>query len=120
MPLFGPPNIEKMKSKGDVMGLIKLLSIPNYKSDLRNSAIDALSQMGVSAFSPLITALFDKDPFISDGAQSVLKKIGTPAVEGLIKSLPFLREEGLRRLEGIDPNWGMSEAARNALPVLID
>ena len=29
MPLFGPPNIEKMKEKGDIKGLIKALQHKN-------------------------------------------------------------------------------------------
>lgn len=45
MPLFGPPNIEEMKKKRDVRGLIRAL---NYKEDwqLREAAIRALGELG--------------------------------------------------------------------------
>jgi hypothetical protein len=41
MPLFGPPNVEKMKAKGNVKGLIKAL---NYYQNMRvrRAAAEAL------------------------------------------------------------------------------
>ncbi len=43
MSLFGPPNIDKMKSKGDVTGLIKALE---YKdSSVRKSSAEALGEL---------------------------------------------------------------------------
>lgn len=45
MPLFGPPNIQKMKEKGDVKGLIRALS---YEKDIyiQKAAWEALLEMG--------------------------------------------------------------------------
>lgn len=57
MPLFGPPNIEKLKAKRDVKGLIKAL---DYKEDLiiRSGAVVALGEIGdARAIEPLITLL---------------------------------------------------------------
>ena len=45
MPLFGPPNVEKLKAKGNVKGLIKAL---DYKKDasVRRAAAKALGKSG--------------------------------------------------------------------------
>jgi HEAT repeat protein len=44
MPLFGPPNVAKLKAQGDVPGLVKAL---DYDSDwvVRWSAAEALDQI---------------------------------------------------------------------------
>ncbi|WP_119071415.1 HEAT repeat domain-containing protein [Aggregatilinea lenta] len=44
MPLFGPPNIEKMKAKGDVKGLIKAMEHKN-KPVVRKHAAQALGEI---------------------------------------------------------------------------
>ncbi|MCC7162462.1 MAG: HEAT repeat domain-containing protein [Anaerolineae bacterium] len=44
MPLFGPPNIEKLKAKHDVNGLIKALG-DQKNSDLRAKAAKALGEI---------------------------------------------------------------------------
>jgi len=57
MPLFGPPDIVKLRKKKDVKGLIKALQ---YKDDLkiRQAAAETLGQnMDVRAVPPLIKAL---------------------------------------------------------------
>lgn len=53
MPLFGPPNIEKMQAKHDVNGLIKALG---YKDDdIKCDAVKALGEIGdPSAVAPLV------------------------------------------------------------------
>jgi len=59
MPLFGPPNVEKMKARRDVSGLIKALE---YKKDvsIRQQAALALGQIGdTQAVEVLIHALDD-------------------------------------------------------------
>ena len=61
MPLFGSPNIEKLKAQGNVNGLIKAL---DYKKDVtvRMTAAKELGQIGdTRAVVPIITALGDKN-----------------------------------------------------------
>jgi HEAT repeat protein len=61
MSLFGPPNVEKMKAKKDVNGLIKALS---YTKDatIREAAASALGEIGEPrAVEPLIVVLNDRD-----------------------------------------------------------
>ena len=97
MPLFGPPNVEKLKSKHNVKGLIKALG---YKKDpsVRGNAADALVEMGAPAVAPLIAA-FDRSKL--EGCQDIteiLAKIGEPAVEPLIT---YLEERRLAPIHGI-------------------
>jgi len=58
--LFGPPNIDKLKSKKDITGLTKALG---YKKDtnVRVSAIRALGEIGDAlAVEPLLDCLWDE------------------------------------------------------------
>jgi hypothetical protein len=57
MSLFGPPNIEKMKARRDVKGLIKALRNHNWR--IQTSAHDALKEIGAAAMPSLIKALHD-------------------------------------------------------------
>jgi HEAT repeat protein len=85
MGLFGPPNIEKLKAKKNVKGLIKALQYKN-KGKVRRQAADALAVLGdVKAAEPLIHAL--KDEYVRWDAANALAKIGGPAVEPLIRAL---------------------------------
>jgi HEAT repeat protein len=87
--VFGPPNVEKMKSKNDVIGLIKAL---DYKKDdsVRDAAARALGELcDPRAVEPLIDCIW-KDGFV---AINSLGEIGDPrAVQPLIDLLK--REEG--------------------------
>lgn len=61
MPLFGPPNIEKLKAKGDIKGLIKAL---HYKRNwhVRMRAAEALGDLGCKeAIGPLVECLISED-----------------------------------------------------------
>lgn len=86
MGLFGPPNIEKLKAKGDVEGLIKALS---YKDpEIRKEAIEVLGKINnPDAVEPLIQALKDEYWGVRWYAVRALGKIGEPAVGGLIQAL---------------------------------
>ena len=83
MPLFGKPNVRKMKEEGDVKGLIKALS---YTKDPYTCefAVDALGQIGdPAAVEPLISALAGKVPNRLNVAVA-LGQIGDPrAIEPL-------------------------------------
>jgi HEAT repeat protein len=85
MGLFGPPNIEKMKAKRDVKGLIKALGYQK-DSSVRKQAAETLGEIGdARAVEPLIAALYDA--YLRDAATDALVSIGTPAVEPLIAAL---------------------------------
>ena len=88
MPLFGPPNVEKLKAKGDVKGLIKAV---DYKKDaaIRQAAAEVLGQIGgEQAVEPLIAALKDADKDVRQGATRALGRIGRArAVEPLMATL---------------------------------
>jgi HEAT repeat protein len=104
--LFGPSNVEKLKAKGDVQGLIKALS---HKKDVqidwqkasveakakykgyaavRQAAAEALGQIrDARAVEPLVAALKDKMASVREAAIKALVKIGTPSVMSLVAAL---------------------------------
>jgi HEAT repeat protein len=84
--LFRPPNVDELKSKGDVKGLIKALE---YKKDVsvQQDTINALAGIGEPAVLPLVTAIENGGPETRRKAPEALGKIGAPAVEPLISSL---------------------------------
>jgi HEAT repeat protein len=103
MGLFGPPNVEKLKARGDVAGLIKAL---DYQKDdlVRDQAAVALGDLGdPGAVAALIAALKDNQSKVRIAAAGALGQIGAPsAVEPLIAALK-------------DKENGMSVAAAQAL-----
>jgi HEAT repeat protein len=60
MPLFGPPNINRLKSRLNIKGLIKAL---DYKKDagIRDQAIEALGELGGLAATEPLLSLLDKE-----------------------------------------------------------
>jgi HEAT repeat protein len=91
MPLFGPPDIEKLKATGNIKGLIKAL---NYKKDatIRQTAAQALVEMGHArdAVESLDKLGWQPDKSEVGAAYWVAKRqwdkcveIGAPAVEPL-------------------------------------
>ena len=88
MGIFGPPNIEKMKAKKNVKGLIKALSY-RKNIDERKAAAEALGTIGDSrAVETLITALKDEDRRVHGAAAKALGETGDlRAVEPLIPDL---------------------------------
>jgi hypothetical protein len=103
-PLFGPPDVEKMKAKRDVKGLIKTL---NYKSDpqVRRDAARLMGEIkDPRAIEPLIAALHDEKIWWS--AAMALGEIGdSHAVAPLISALRFdgVRDVTAERLR--DMSW---------------
>lgn len=87
MGLFGPPDVEKMKAKRDVKGLIKALGYE--KNAIRKSAAEVVGEIrDASAVVPLIATLEDKDWEIRHSAAEALGKIGDArAVDPLITAL---------------------------------
>jgi HEAT repeat protein len=88
MPLFGRPNVSKMKDKRDVEGLIKALE---FKRDVevRREAIHALGAIcDARAVEPLIKVLMDPDDTMRLAALNAMGNIrGERALEALIAQL---------------------------------
>ena len=76
MGLFGPPDIAKLKAKGDVPGLIKALRYAKG-SGVRRDAATALGEIGdPRAVEPVVAALGDSDQRVREAATEALDKIG--------------------------------------------
>lgn len=76
MPLFGEPNVYKLKLKRDVKGLIKAL---NYKKKegVRRDAAEALGEIGdTQAVAPLIASLEDISLIVQVECVASLERIG--------------------------------------------
>jgi len=98
MPLFGPPNVEKLKAKGNVKGLIKALRYEKgWKAKhVQQDAAEALGEIGdARAVEPLIATLNHWGDDVRQAAAGALVEIGTPAVESLIAALKD-RASGVR------------------------
>ncbi|MBN1264817.1 MAG: HEAT repeat domain-containing protein [Anaerolineales bacterium] len=98
MALFGPPNIDKLKTRGDVEGLIKALDYKKESradSKVRASAARALGELKAEqAVEHLIKAL--DEYWLKDSVQEALANIGTPAVgqlNALLKHKDFTRKK---------------------------
>ena len=105
MPIFKfsrGPNVHKLKTQGDVVGLIEALG---YQDDhnVRFAAALALGRVGDSrAVNPLISALEDQ-PRVREAAAKALGEIGDPsAVRNLIAALE-------------DADWEISSTIAKAL-----
>ena len=89
MSLFGPPDLEKLKEKGDVKGLIKALKY--QKSEyVRYHAAELLAKMKSSLATPAIVAALEEErsSFARERIISALGTIGdTRAIEPLLKLL---------------------------------
>jgi len=61
--LFGPPNVEKLKAKRDVKGLIEALGYgkDDSPSIVRSRASKALQEIGAPAVEPLLAVLKNRD-----------------------------------------------------------
>ena len=112
MGLFGPPDVAKLKAKGDVKGLIKALG---YQKDwhVRQAAAEALGKIGdARAVEPLVAALKDQDSNARQGAAEALGRIGDArAVEPLIAALK--EGAGVGRVAALNSN--ARQAAAGAL-----
>jgi HEAT repeat protein len=98
MPLFGPPDIEKLKTKQDINGLIKALS---YRKDylIRINAARALGKIGDErAIESLAQELKNEDPHFRKAVAEALKLIW---VNRLFTS--WLNPETLELLSSADP-----------------
>jgi HEAT repeat protein len=126
--LLGPPNVKKLKAKGDVQGLITALG---YKRDATvpqtaaqalveighaREAVEALEKMDdARAVAPLIIVLRDKVWRVRRVAARALEKIGTLAVEPLIAAL---KDEEWRVREGAASALGQIGDPRGVAPLI--
>ena len=86
MPLFGPPNVEKLRATGDIRGLIKALTDRDPR--IRDAARKALITIGSLAVEPLIAALNYESVLVRRNAASALGAIGDRrAVDALVLAL---------------------------------
>jgi HEAT repeat protein len=90
MPIFNfshRPNVQELKTQGDIDGLIEALNYPD-DHNIRLAAASALGKVGDSrAVDPLITALDDQQG-VNEVAALALGEIGDPrAVEPLTETL---------------------------------
>lgn len=86
MTLTGKPNIEKLKEKNDIYGLIDAFRY-SKENEVQEQAKKILVSIGTPVIKPLIRALADEDGWVQTYAGSTLRAIGTPAVEPLIEAL---------------------------------
>jgi HEAT repeat protein len=123
MPLFGPPDVEKLKGKRDVKGLIKALG---YQKDwrVRRHAAEALDQLGdARAVEPLRAALKDPDKDVRNAATAALHKMSLAkihdaadarAVEPLVAALSDQNTE-----VSAAAGWGLVRIGAPAVEPLI-
>ena len=125
MPLFGPPNIEKLKDKRDVNGLIKALNHPliNHTCYLNLEAAKALGELGDAlAVEPLLVILQRSDfDVMREAAAIALGQLGdAQAVKPLIRATkdtyPKVRKAAAQALGKI----GDPQAAEALLKALSD
>lgn len=92
MRIFGPPNVEKLRSKKKIRALIKALG---YKKEstheghkIRKAAAQALGEIGDKrAVLPLANAITDNDWGVHEASSEALRRIGSLAADILIGAL---------------------------------
>src|ERR1035437_10138331 len=76
LPLFGPPNVDRLMARGDMLGLIKALEYQKLWRVRRDAAV-ALGQIGdADAVQPLVSGLKDDNPSVRLAAAEALGQIG--------------------------------------------
>lgn len=110
MPLFGPPNLGKLKNKRDIEGLIKALTY-NAKStaeadkDVRSTAASILGRMGDHrAVEPLIATLQDRAHYVRSTAAQALGQLGDgraakPLIAALGDQIDYVQAHAADSLE---------------------
>lgn len=108
MGLFGPPNVEKMKAKGDVPGLIEALDYEKDNGSTRGKAVVALGEVGdARAVEPLLQlSHFWNYDFSCLAAVALAKIDAARAVEPLVTILV-----GIAPINMEDSTYKAAEAA---------
>jgi HEAT repeat protein len=116
MPLFGPPNIQKLKLKRDATALVKALA--HREDHIRREAAIALGELGdVRAVEPLIAALVEGYAKVRVRAAEVLGQLGdaravAPLSESLSDEDAGVRGQAAVALRKFLPSAEVSELAR--------
>lgn len=124
MGLFGSPNVEKLKAKGDVAGLIKALGYE--KDNYRKAAAEALGQIGAPAVGPLVAALHSPDGSVrwhaagalgqtgdADAVKPLIAAFGDPLVSvrsAAVEALVQVGAPAVGPLIDALPSWAAAEA----------
>ncbi len=87
------PNIEKLKERGDVDGLIR--ACESQDTQIREDAVSALRTLMPGALPDVIAAAVDRDEKKRACAALVLNRIGAPAIPHLMKIL--VKQDGRER-----------------------
>ncbi len=88
MFLFGPPNVEKMKDRRNVRGLIHVLRAPMLDEEMRCDAARALGQLGDQRAIPHLIAVVLGVRRLAEVAAEALGQLGgQQSVEALITVL---------------------------------
>ena len=119
MGLFGPPNIEKLKAKKDVDGLIKALT--HRDESVRKIAAEALGDVGgLRAVDPLTAAMRDEATPVAIAAAEALGKIGgSTAVYRLASAPRSIQVPALQALASL-ARWGNTSAVEELVSALSD
>lgn len=126
MPLFGPPNIEKLKKKRDILRLFKALQY-RKSAPVRVAAAQALGEIGDDrALGPLKIALEDEVPDVRVAAAQVLGEIGDyralrPLGIALEDEVPDVRVAAAQALGQLHDSkakslWALCKALRDEIP----
>jgi HEAT repeat protein len=116
MPLFGPPNIEKLKRKRDIQGLVRALH--HKDADVRSRAADALSGMGdARAVEPLFAALEDREAEVRASAAVALGKLKDSSAVDALAVLLYQDSIHLVQLSAAEALGNLGDA--RAVPSLV-
>jgi HEAT repeat protein len=97
MPLFGPPDTEKLKAKGNVRGLIRAVRDRKDARRRRTAAV-ALGELGdCRAVEPLIQVLHDDDWDLGRAAAEALGRLGDHRAVGPLVTALGSPELNVRR-----------------------
>jgi HEAT repeat protein len=122
MGFFGPPDVHKLKEKGDVNGLIRALGY-RQAALVRQQAAQALGEFNASsAVAPLIKALGDDEYKVVKAALAALVNLGSP--EAYLPMLAVLRHpvcgfEAGTLLAKLDQQVDQNDLRRKALEQIL-
>ncbi len=121
MALFGPPDIDALKAKHDVNGLIKALQ-HRRKESVRLEAIRALGELcDAYAVEPLIAILDDESEQVGAEAARALGRIRTaPATRPLIAALQHRHAAVRAAAAEVMPQLGDTRCIAPLIGLLID
>ena len=109
MPLFGPPDVEKLKAKGDVEGLIKALRWSKWQDvSVVHRAAEALGQIGgATAIDALIQALECSEIPGYYARHTVARALGTIGDPGAVG--PLLKRISANDDSSADAAWALGQ-----------